>query len=227
MKKTILLVLLSIINFSGFAEVVYSQNDDNQLQKEELLNDLIAIMGKNGSVSYVANHEKYLLWTNKAAVLFDSRENVYKETKLPSFTMISDQNSQQLQKIFEQQTGLILTKDQIAGILIADPNEGAIMYYREGYLSSGPKRVDSKVAPAVIIYHEFSHAKDSLLSSFYFTEMATQFDKRYKNHAEKSAVNQQNDFVLTAQSLGISVGGLRQSYGQNDLVKVLDPWTIP
>jgi hypothetical protein len=220
MKRTIYLALIFILLASTQAEVVYSDSDQAQAQKEELLNELITIMGDNGAVNYVAHHEKYVLWTNKAAVLFNSAKNEYQETELPSFTMVSNKNAQQLQMIFKEQTGMTLTKDQIGGILIASTNQGAIMYYRQGYLPTKVDRVDSKVAPAVIIYHEFSHVKDSLLSPYYFSDMATQFDKRYKNHAERSAVQQQNDFVLTAKSIGLDVGGLRQS-------DVASPWTIP
>lgn len=226
MKKTLALALLLFTSFTH-AEILFSKSDESRTLKEQVLNELITIMGPNGAATYVANHEKVVLWTNEAPILKDHSDGTFKKTTLPSFTMANDLNKTHLQNIILEQTGETISLDLIGGILIANPNQGAVMYYRNGYLGKGPNEEDGRVSPIVIIYHEFAHAKDSLQSPTLFTDLATRFNKRYKNDAEESAVHQQNDLIITLRSLGIVVGDFRQSYGRNDLVLVEDPYSIP
>lgn len=221
MKFILFYFLLSSVH----GKILFSDKDATIELKMDLLAELIEIMGPNGSVNFVNQNEKVILWTSEAAIL--EREGKFESTTLPSFTMPSPGNLIQLQKIIQEQTGQLIPTDQIGGILIADPLQGAIMYFKKGYLGKGEREEDGRVSPAVIIYHEFSHAKDSLISPQYFTEMAASFNKRYKNDAEQSAVQQQNDFVLTAKFYGYTPGDLRQSYGRNDLIMVNSPWQKP
>ena len=225
--KSRVIFLFFLVSHLAFGEIIFSEQDDTVSTKREVLEELITIMGPNGAATYVNDHEKVLLWTNEAAVLPGEKEGQFKKTTLPSFTMASPQNIKQLQKIIEEQSGRFIAKEKIAGILIAHPYQGAIMYYRQGYLGKGPKEEDGRVAPIVIIYHEFAHVKDSLQSPQHFSDMAASFNKRYKNDAEQSAVQQQNDFLLTAKFKGFDFGDLRQSYGKNDLVMVSSPYEVP
>ncbi len=220
-----LCVLLLVSIAPNQAKVIYPAFDDTISLKEDVIEKLTQFMGPNGSVRYIVESSKVILWTNEAAIL--ERECTYISTTLPSFTMPTAKNRDHLQKVIFDQTGELIPLQDIGGILIAHPLQGAIMYYREGYLGKGPYEEDGRVSPAVIIYHEFSHAKDSLISPEYFTEMAASFNKRYLNDAEESAVQQQNDLLLTAKFYGYDLGELRQSYGKNDLLMVTSPWEIP
>lgn len=225
--KSRVIFFLFLISQLTFAEILFSNSDETEMVKREVLQELIAFMGPNGAATYVANHDKVVLWTDEAAVLPGEVEGSFRSTTLPSYTMASPQNKKQLQKIIQEQTGREIPLEMIAGILIANPYQGAIMYYRRGYLGKGDNEEDGRVAPIVIIYHELSHAKDSLQSPMFFSEMAASFNKRYKNNAEESAVHQQNDFILTTKAQGLDLGDLRQSYGKNDLVMVGNPYQVP
>lgn len=228
MRKTIKIILTLIVTLTSVkAEFVFSHDDPTVGIKQQVLTELIAIMGAHGAATYVDQHEKVILWTNKAPVLKDRENGGFKDTTLPSFSTPEGSYKEQLKKIIFDQTGLDLPVEKIGGVLIANPYQAAIMYYKVGYMSKPPKTIDNRVSPAVIIYHEMAHAKDSLISPFTFSEMATSFDNRYKNHAERSAVWQQNDFIITSNSMGLNYGGLRQSYGENKLVMVESPWQVP
>lgn len=225
--KSRVIFLFFLVSQLSYAGVLFSNFDDTRATKEEVLRDMIAVMGPHGAATNVANHEKFVLWTNEAAVLPGEIEGTFKSTNLPSFTMVTEKNKVHLQKVIEEQTGHIIALEKIGGVLIANPFEAAIMYYRQGYLGKGPREEDGRVSPIIIIYHEFAHAKDALQSPAYFSEMAVSFNKRYKNDAEQSAVQQQNDLLITLRAQGINAGDFRQSYGQNDLVMVTGPYEVP
>lgn len=214
--------MLIVGSLSASAKLVYPDGDLNKISKQEALTKMNELMGPNGSSQLVVDSDKIILWANKAAVIpktIDGQE-VYESTELPSFTPVTDKNRDYLHQLIEKQCACTVEKSLVAGVLIADPFKAAVMYLRRGWAGHTGDEIDGKVPPIIIMYHEFSHAKDYLSNAEWFFDMAASFDKRWMNKAEESACTQQNDMAnMLSYYDGIHVTR-RRSYGKNKLYDV-------
>ncbi len=220
--STLLLMIFCKSAMAG--SIIYPLDDPQAAIKTEVLELIDEVMGPSNSASYVDHSGKVLLWANEAHVIPETSagEENYKLSSLPSFTAATPANEAHLRQEITRLCQCNIEGKEIAGILVAQVDVAARMYFRAGWSGHTAQDVDGDVSPIVIIYHEFSHAKDYLQNPEYFFDLATQFDRRWKNKAEESAVMQQNDFVITLQSkLGIR-NALRRSYGKNTLHQVSD-----
>lgn len=202
-----LLFLLFSLVTTSYAEIVYPHNDPFKNVKQEILDVMSDIAGPNGSSQIVLDSEKIFLWNNDIDMI-------------PSFTAVTDSNRnlihQEIQKVCECE----ILASKVGGIIKVGVDNAATMFFRRGWQQYLGDEVDGDVPPIVIIYHEFSHAKDYLLNSERFFDMSIIPDKQWKNKAEQSAVEQQNDFV---HFYGFYEGvhfKRRSSYGRNTLYKV-------
>lgn len=204
------------------SSIIFPKQDQSASEKLEILEVIDEVMGAQNSANYVNLSGKIVMWANEANVLPDSSmgPGAYKLSDLPSFTAATKENEAHLRSEISRLCECDISGEEIGGILVANPRVGARMYFRRGWSNHTGEEVDGDVAPIVIIYHELSHAKDYLQNPEYFFDLATQFDKRWKNKAEESAVMQQNDFAIALQvKLGIR-NALRRSYGKNTLHSV-------
>ncbi|NCN41944.1 hypothetical protein GW916_11930 [bacterium] len=218
--NTLALFLLGSVGFSSVAApILFPKEDPLKQEKVDALFFIEMTMGPNNPVSYIKQSKKIIFWANSwEDPLF--KVDLGTGALPPAFIPISEANESRVHQDVELQCQCKVNKEDLLGVLIADPRVAALMYFRAGWNNKTGEEVDGAVAPVVIIYHEFAHAYDSLINPEGFLDMAVNPDRRWKNEAEKSAVEKQNDFVNTMNFLKKPVGKLRLSYGKNQLYRV-------
>lgn len=223
----LVIFIFFISNYAWAENIIFPKDDLHRDLKASILKDIKEITGHNNPIDLLKSHDKIVLWTDSAPVLKDhSKKGAYKETSLPSFTAVDNENADHIRSIVSEQCKCDLENKEIAGILIASPFIAAEMYFRHGWAGKTGNEIDGLAPPIVIIYHELGHLRDYLLNSEYFFDSASNLDHRWKNEAESSAVNQQNDFVIwLGQKKGLYFHG-RKSYGKNRLFPVSGPYSV-
>lgn len=197
------------------AEIIFPYNDPLVSEKKFAIDELTELMPGFSAMQKVLKTDKVILWAN-SVVLGE------KEIDVPSFTPLTESNKISLRMEIEQKCECSLMGKEIAGILVAHPYQAAEMYFRSGWLNHKENESDGFVPPIVIIYHEIGHLSDFLTSADYFFDLASMSDKQWKNQAEQSAVNHQNELAIAlAHKKEITVS-LRRSYGKNRLFFVND-----
>lgn len=221
MKITLALFLGFVFTCNAFAKpIIFPKNDPHSAEKIFAISEVSEIMGPSSSVDFILRSEKVLMWANATPELKLKDGSTLPANQWPSFIAASANNEEALRQEMEAQCECSLEGQPIAGILVANPYQAARMYFRAGWSERTAEEVDGIAPPIVIIYHEFSHARDYLQNADYFFDLASQADRRWKNKAEQSAVMQQNDFVITlAQKRKIFLDR-RDSYGRNTLFTV-------
>jgi hypothetical protein len=226
MKKTILAIGLALINCNSNAEIIFPANDSFASEKLTALSEINDLMGRASAAIPLMESDGILLWANQAAVIPNFDTGVYSQTELPSFTPRSARNEDYLRSLIEDQCECSTDGKEIIGVLIANPYQAAKMYFRAGWSDRSADEVDGFVPPLIIIYHELAHAQDFHRDPHYFSDIASQQDRRWMNKAEESAVMQQNDLALAITAKrGLSIHR-RRSYGRNDLYIVDDLFSI-
>lgn len=226
MKKTFLAIGFAFLSFNSQAEILFPADDSLIEEKLIALSEINDLMGGASAAAPLMETEGILLWANRAAVIPNSDTGLYTETELPSFTPKSVKNEAYLRALIEEQCQCSTGEKEIIGVLIANPYQAAKMYFRAGWSQHRANEVDGFVPPLVIIYHEFVHARDFQRDPNYFSDMATQQDRRWMNKAEESAVMQQNDLAIALIVKRGIIVDRRRSYGRNDLFMVDDLLSI-
>lgn len=220
MNKIIALLALLFSFQAVGGEIIFPKDDPFEKDKQEIIQEILEVMGPGNALEYVLDSSKVLLWANSAKVLKKYGENnqvSYEATHQPNFAAVTEENEPRLRAEMERLCGCSLKNKEIAGILTANPYLAARMYFRQGWNNYTGEEIDGFAPPIVIIYHELAHVKDYLMNAQFFFDMAGTMDKRWKNLAEKSAVMQQNDFVFTLAAKKKLYFDRRRSYGQNTL----------
>lgn len=201
------------------ADIIFPANDPFMAEKQIALDELNQLMPGFSAIQNVLKSKKIILWANSVAL-------GEKEIDLPSFTPMTENNKIFLRVEMEKKCQCSLMGKEIAGILVAHPYQAAEMYFRSGWLDHRENEIDGFVPPIVIIYHEIGHVSDYIANSDYFFDLAALSSKQWKNQAEQSAVNHQNELThALAQQKGITVSR-RRSYGKNRLYFVKDLYSI-
>lgn len=226
MLKVLIFIFISFQTLAS--NIIFPQDDPYKQAKLEMLDEINDIMGKNGSVAYVQKSDKVILWANEAKILprYIDDKRTFIMSNLPSFTAFTEQNSARVQQEMTRICQCDLEGKNLGGILIAHPYTAAKMLMRRGWKNYKGTELDGHVPPIVIAYHEFSHIKDYLQNDQVFFDSAARMSKQWANDAERSAVEQQNDFVINiAKKRGLYFAR-RRSYGANILYSVETPFSV-
>lgn len=226
MKNSLLGLCLVLLGSFAQAEVMFPSEDPLINEKLLALDEINDLMGRVSVAIPLMKSDSILFWANTAAVIPNAETGGFIETQLPSFTPVSLQNEAQLRMIIQQQCDCFIGDRKIIGVLIANPYQAAKMYFRGGWSQRRADEVDGFVPPLVIIYHELAHAHDFHSNPDYFSDMATQQDRRWMNKAEESAVMQQNDLAIALTVKRGLPTDRRRSYGRNDLFMVEDMLSV-
>lgn len=197
------------------ATLIFPKEDPHLQIKKQAISEIEAIMGStHSSLTAILDSDRVILWANEAR-LFDE-----KQVTVPSFAAVSVQNEFRLRLEMERLCGCSLKDQAVGGILIASPYHAAEMHFRKDWAGHGSRDVDGFVPPIVVIYHEMSHARDYLSGPEFFFDWASNLSRRWKNQAEQSATEQQNDFVNALSAKKGLHFDLRRSYGTHRLYLV-------
>ncbi len=204
----------------GYGDILFPVDDPYVAEKQTALSDLSALLPVNSAIQTVLKTDKVILWANSVSAPASMQLNGVQELSVPSFTPVTTQNRDAIRIEIEKKCECSLMGKEIAGIIVAHPYQAALMYFKEGWMNHKTDEIDGTVPPIVIIYHELAHASDYLQNENVFFDIASLWDKRWKNGAEQSAVNQQNELTIAlASQKGLSFS-LRRSYGKNRLYTV-------
>lgn len=208
------------------AEIIFPANDPWILEKQTALDDLEQILSGQNALEPVLKSSKVVLWANGISGSHRGNASATTELTVPSFVPLTEKNRDLLRVEMEQKCQCSLMGREIAGILVAHPYQAAEMHFKEGWSKHKANEIDGVVPPIVIIYHELGHASDFIRDANSFFDLASMWDTRWKNQAEQSAVQHQNELVLAlAAQKGLSFS-LRRSYGKNRLYFVKDIYSV-
>jgi hypothetical protein len=220
-----ILFLLFLGKWSA-AEIIFPANDPWIMEKKAAIAELEQILSGQNALEPVLKSTKVILWANGISGNHLGNADPSTELTVPSFVPITETNRDPLRIEMEQKCQCSLMGREIAGILVAHPFQAAEMYFKEGWSKHKANEIDGVVPPIVIIYHELGHASDFLRDANSFFDLASMWDNRWKNQAEQSAVQHQNELVLAlAATKGLRFS-LRRSYGKNRLYFVKDIYSV-
>lgn len=222
-----ILALIAFILLSvSHAEIIFPVADELKSEKLAALKEIDLIMPNGGAAGVVVRSDKLFLWTNSVPAKLVDVNSTAETYDVPLVITASAQNESILREHMQKICECDLSQKQIGGIIIASTRRAANMFFKEGWSGHKSNELDGIVPPIVIIYHEMSHASDFIKDPAYFLDLAAQSDKQWKNKAEKSAVEQQNDFAITVAVKMNKQIARRRSYGKNTLFAVEDFWSI-
>lgn len=199
-------------------EILFSRSDSQIEIKKSMIRDIKEIMGENNIFKAIESSKKSILWLDSSSL------HSFGDEEQPRF--IPADGGSSLAVLEEIKKECLCEIEEAGGIVVASPFIAATMYYRKGWAGHSQSDIEGKAPPIVIAYHEFAHVKDFLSDKESFNSAAGQLHKRWKNYAEWSAVEQQNDFVITLAYKKKIFYSRRNSYGHNDYYKVNGPYEI-
>lgn len=208
------------------AEIIFPAGDPYLSEKKTAIADLEQIVSGHSPLQTVLTSSMVVLWANSISASHLGGDKSAKDIVVPSFVPLTQTNKNSLRLEMEEKCQCSLMGREIAGILVAHPYQAAEMYFKEGWMKHGPDETDGVVPPIVIIYHELGHAHDFIRDANSFFDLASMWDTRWKNHAEQSAVQHQNELVLALAAKKQMVFSLRRSYGKNRLYFVKDLYSV-
>ncbi len=227
--KNAIFLFITFLNlnssYANISNIIFPKDDALKAVKLKAISEINEIMGNGNAADIVTNSKKVLLWANSANALprYDLEgKRYYEETTLPLFMASTAGTKERVKAEMERICVCDLADKEIAGIIIASPYMAAKMFYKRGYNGHDGSELDGKVPPIVIIYHEFGHVKDYILNDEWFLDLASMMDRQWKNKAEESAVQTQNDLSITLAAKRQIYPRIRRSYGRNELYLVDD-----